>query len=587
MATFTAPLTNKQVDKSAGSMASLGQRISEEEAEKAFKQQEGYHDDLQGNRKRVYRVKRTVPLLDAEGEPLVDENTGEPVWATETHYWVFDAATEASIEAMRELDAKNPMVQVMKALTSLQRMMITTSMPFRFRTIAKDNMSQIMDTEGNALTSLGRVFHKHSGKELEDGYTLDELFALSGAGMAGMTARGREELIGEVFTTVEQMTQKGRPVISPEGLIKRWQNLGERIENHARKREFYLSFKRHRKEGWSVADAARLAAIDSRELLDTAGSGRMVGQINAMALFLNAATQGLRRTTRHLRRAIARYKKGDVTGGNQDAAVVLTRLAIYGATAFILRVIMLAQMDDDELIIELNRPAWKRDFSYLVNTPWETFAIAKPYEWGWAGSGIERWADYLVAKHKGWDDLAARSHEGWVGSFFRAVLPVDWDTMATGFAPIVETVLNRSFFTGRPIVQQWEVNKDLDKRHGQRYASPVGRAIGTVVRSDARRVDHIIRGYGGGWGSMLTSRDLEELFKRTSGSSAHTSPYQDRDVAWVLDRAIGQGIDDEGRFKSLRRDVQRAAKGDDRARAKANRKARRIRRDMEEDMQKD
>ena len=579
MHAFTAPLRLNPTDSADRSIASLGQVLSGEAAKKAS-EQNGYHDDQEGERKRVYRLQKNVPMLDEKGDVIVNKKTGEIVQKNETEHWVFDSGTEASLEAGRASMSDHPWMLLMQGLNSLQRNMITMSPSFRLKVPVRDNFERIINSEvGSGVKDIPAIIAKSVKL---DGRSLDELFALSGAGMAGWNQQGREQALASVFTHVEDLKKSGWHVVTPHSFIKWWNNMGEAAENVARKQEFATAYRKARADGKTVQDSSLVAMEHARGLLDTAERGYVIGRINGVALFLNASVKGLQRSTLMARKAVKAYRAGDSETGNRLAKVVGIRAATWGASLAAIRLMLLSMMGDEEKEKEyLSQPAWKRDFSIQIDIPGlPKIAIAKPYEWGWIGSGFDRMADYAWAKHRGWDDIASRSFEGYAKSFMGAVTPVDEGTMAGSFGPMIEVLANYSFFRQSSIIPQYEEKKDLDLREGQKHASLLGQGVSAVLPVDARNIDHLVRSYFGGFGSMATAKSWHELIKRTTGYGGETSIYSSRDVDWVLDYADRRGVTGNDQVSALRKTLRSIGKMEGEAKEKAEARAREIARNI-------
>lgn len=280
----------------------------------------------------------------------------------------------------------------------------------------------------------------------------------------------------------------------------------------------------------------------------------------------------------------AAVKNGRKAEAVDLARVIAVRHGTYVAVRMGLAWLAYAMMSDDEAREELMAPGYSKDFSIKFVTPVGKIAIAQPYEDGALTAPFLRLADYMYAKHKGWDEIAERSFDDLRSTFSTGFLSFDPDMVAMSVAPLVEVMANYSFFMDRSILPDYEEDLDLDLRDTSR-ASALGRALQTVAQTDARYIDHLLRSFGGGWGRMATSRSGGELTKRTLGLSGETSPWHQRDVAWVLERAEGRGLDRKRYMRALRTLLGQIKGKDGRERDKAARKAydfaRRVREMME------
>jgi hypothetical protein len=139
----------------------------------------------------------------------------------------------------------------------------------------------------------------------------------------------------------------------------------------------------------------------------------------------------------------------------------------------------------------------------------------------------------------------------------------------------------------------YEADKRLELRDRAKEASAIGRGLSAVMApvvgdtfGDPRSIDHLLRGYLGGWGAAGTSKDWGEVARKFTGYSGETSPYAERDMAWVMDWAAKNGQAGKGMFTNLRALAKKAreAKGEaqDEALARMRRAAEALRRGIEQ-----
>lgn len=607
---FVAPLRMAPAASEQTALSQLGRQISDEAADLASREQHGYHDDGTGQKQRVYHTQRLVQEMNADGSPVISPD-GTPVQRVAVEHWTFDPATEASLEAMRAESGEDPWTKITQGLVNLQRLAITSAPGFRYKVPVRDNIERLLNTEaGSTAADALRGMRKTltdplTGEELD----IDRLYHQSGAGMAGWNRRTREQALADVFAHVEDMRKQGYRWLTPGGAWRAWQHFGEVTENIARKAEFVAAFRKARTErGYNQLDASLYAMTQARGLLDTAESGRTIGRLNRFFLFLNASVKGLERNTKITRAAAAAYARGDMATGHRLAGAMAVRLGVWGASLAGLRLAALALLSDDKQEELLEQPSYKRDFAITVpDFGLGKIAIPKPYEWGFIGSGFERLADAAWATGKAsqaraagdedaaarWSEHAARFGEGWTRSGVTALLPVKFDdVMGGGLAPITEVGTNQSFFTGAPIIPPNEAEKRLELRERASEASLVGRGLSKVLApvvgdrfGDPRAIDHLLRGYLGGWGTTATGKDFGEVLRRFTGYSGETSPYAERDTRFVLDWAAEEGVASKKPFADLRklltvaRDAEPAAQ--DSALVTARRRAQAMRRTIE------
>jgi len=552
MTAFTTPLRLSQKRRGTKALASLGRRYSQQEVDEALARDKGKgYVDLQGEQRRLYSVSRVVPKMGEDGAPLIDPSTGQPVFDKIDEWWAFEPGTEASLEAERNLMGDHPLTMFMRGLTALQRTMITTALPFRLRVLARDNIDQWLVSEtgvGGKAAKGERAQHRRSKDEY------DRLYDISGANLAGWSYQGHEESLREIAGGIEDMQRQGWRLFTPGGLARAWRRFGEAAENVARKREFRNAYQDLRAKGVDEDTAVMEAAIRARELLDTAQAGYTIARMNGVALFLSARIRGGLRSTRLVRKAVMAYKNGDVATGNAYAAAVGQRMGVYAAFTLAAQWMLLGGMDDEDARAEINAPAWQTDFAQKFDLPGlPKFAVAQPYENGWAGAAFRRLANYVYAKRKGWDHEAAHAWEGWAHSGVAAIWPMEPEMTVGSLLPAIEALANYSFWTDRPIVPEYEEGREVDLRPGTKRASLLGQGVQWFAGVDARKADYLIQRYFGGWGGSATARDWDEFARRSLGMAAGYSPYQARDVNWVLEEAEKLGLGRRKMFAELRK----------------------------------
>jgi hypothetical protein len=495
--------------------------------------------------------------------------------------WVFNGAMNASLNAMHNRGAAGSddlFSRTMRALVNLQRFMITRSPTFLVAQPFRDAQARMID--GNS--GLGLDFVKNKAEELAKGrgelgrLTLNEAYHSTGGAFAGMMERLPDQIGQRMAEYLQSETGTGRTLITPwRKMLRAWEKIGEESDAINRKVEYLAAYKKARREGKSEGEARLIGADAGRGLIDFAEMGAAVYGLGSVLLFVNPALQGLRRL------AQTRQERGNAA----FALRIMTRLAPMQVMGYLAALLM---MDEEDRERWLKYPAYFRDFNHIIPVGnGKNIMIPMPYEYGFMFSGARRMAEMIAAQSVGREDLAKDAWKNYGNSAFAAVLPLDWNSMSSGFAPVVESMMNYDLFRGRTIVPYWETyERDVTKRKGFEGASELGK-IGSMLSGysiDPRKVDHVIRGYGAGWGTMITPDDKTTLRKFLGNMTGlgrlyrEPSPWSDADVEWVMDEARRRGAYSKGEAKAIRNLLKQAReKQDDEAKERAIRLARRVR----------
>jgi hypothetical protein len=260
-------------------------------------------------------------------------------------------------------------------------------------------------------------------------------------------------------------------------------------------------------------------------------------------LFFNPAMQGLARFFRSWVRVYQRAAEGKTVSEKVVRLLTARTVVMAGLAAGAAIVARMLKSDDDEEEWR-QQSASIRDFHSILSLPgFGNIAIPRPYDWGYLMAGGERLADWVIAKQRGDEVAARRAFEGYAGSALGAFLPInDVASLMGGFAPLIEAQTNYDMFRQRSIIPQWEVGKDLALRDTSR-ASALGQALQGYLNTDARILDHVIEGYAGNWGRMLTSsgRPADWWVGSVTGLMKSDPAGGARDVQWVYDHAASKG----------------------------------------------
>lgn len=422
-------------------------------------------------------------------------------------HWKFAPEIEQAIKGLWEQYRIPALVRLPGAIL---RASVVNSPAFAVRNRIRDIASRLIIGQvqpANAKEALLRLAKQFPGAQRFDAEER-AVAMLAGGAFAGHYMAGKEDWHKELKKRVKELRQDKSVIVTGLSAIPRgYMNLVKNSEFAGRADEFFNLYRQFRRDGVDEQSSATMAAKGARDLVDFAVAGTWMRTMNQMVPFLNASIQGLRAT-----------KAAAVRSPGRFAA----RWAAYALVPSLLTY-LLANRDDKDREEYVNLPPWRRDMFWNIRIAPDTWvAIPKPFEVGVLGTSAERvvqaFHDMVNGKPSG--DAFDRAFEGHAGSLRRAMLPVDESALAPAFKPLVEAVTNRSFFTGKPLVPQYEQDLKVEDRKGAQFASNLGRAgqwfSGQTV--DARIIDNLIRGSFGEIGGMaMTASDIIREDKQQGG----------------------------------------------------------------------
>lgn len=299
--------------------------------------------------------------------------------------------------------------------------------------------------------------------------------------------------------------------------------------------EFRKSFENYRAQGYRASDAAQMAALQSRELIDYAVGGRLVKSIDRFIPFLNAGVQHSLR----LPRAIRKNPLG-----------ALMRLALTSIVPAILNYLWNAATGNLDEWREL--PDWRRDFALNFKVGHLWVSIPTPYEQGAASNLFVRALDGLIHGGK------VNPFSGYGSSIKHGMMHFD---EAMGLAGPLHTVMelkaNHSDFFNRSIIPPGDEGKALELREGSAHASRLGEWLGKVMgaagmSADPRKIDYFLQQTGGGIEHVVSSAmdlgrkdkpGLSNLLMSASGIATAPPAYTSRSVQALQEKAKQLGED--------------------------------------------
>ena len=218
------------------------------------------------------------------------------------------------------------------------------------------------------------------------------------------------------------------------------------------------------------------AALESRDMMDSARGGRGSRYLNNVVVFANASIQGFDKFFRtfDFRKP---YRK--------ESMKALARLFLCG----MLPALLLAGIHSgDDWWEEL--PDWQKETNWILGKVGNTIIrIPKGQDIGlrFFSNLIEKAMDR--SKHK-------------AGDYFKPVWDSLPDMIPTALLPIIEATANHSYFTGAPVVPKYQEKLPAYLQFGNETSS-FAKFVGKVIGVSPRKVEHVLFGYTGNMGKGL------------------------------------------------------------------------------------
>lgn len=352
----------------------------------------------------------------------------------------------------------------------LLRTLVTRLPLYPARQIVRDSASNFLVTGGNmtpVLSSVKELINMYKGASEEE-RTLQKAGVLGGQIISG-TSEDMEKI----------MLQLMKGDISP---LAKLDMLAMKADASSR----VALYKSYRQQGLSEMEAT-LAAMESMNFTKRGTSGTLYA-LNMMVPFLNAQIQGLNVLYESMRGKLPYAQRLDVQ----------RKLAVRGALLAMATVAYASAMRDDDKY----KRAKLRDklTNFFVSIPGveEPLRIPIPYEAGLIFKALPE--AIVIAMEK--DEDASKVTKGYADLLMRA-LPLGPTTFVPqAVKPVLETMLNKSFYTGEDIESGTERSL-LPEARVRDKTSGAAQAMGSAFGVSPVKVDYAVNAYTGGYGLLL------------------------------------------------------------------------------------
>lgn len=367
-------------------------------------------------------------------------------------------------------------VKVVGAFGQLMKQFVIRSPGFIARNPTRGTVNRVILGEkgGSVFDVLNRDFVGNKAYK--------EYMASGASGAGIVTANSKIWDVDQHRAQKKTAASGALSIFAPLGkLVDGYMHLAERAEAVERSPEYFRAYNNKIAEGATPLMANLYAVSKARGLADFYVIGEYFQSINYLLPFSNPAIQSLRASVRNFRR-------------NPKRAAIAWGLGV--ALPAVLSYEFARMMGYDEEYLEL--PSYQRDFFLNFKIGDNTWMrIAKPFEFGVLGTGIERAYAALIRGEE-------NQSEGFAGSLTSAISPIDGGVMLGPFRIFAEMLLNKDYFRDRPIIPTWEAKLDVNLREGTKNASRFGQMLQSLSGMDARKWDFYLKAQFAEFGQYAT-----------------------------------------------------------------------------------
>ena len=287
-------------------------------------------------------------------------------------------------------------------------------------------------------------------------------------------------------------------------------------ENITRLGEFDLAYRKAGKEGLKGRERLERAGFEARDVtIDYAKMGYYMKALNQVSAFYNARVKGYVKIYDAFTKRPARAMTTIFAG------IVLPSLYFW-----------YANKDDP---IYRRQPKWVKDNYWVVvvgeGEDRKAYRIPKPFDLGIVfGTGTEEFLNYVATDHPENIKNSIEFAKDFIGNQMKNLNP-----LPTFFVPLVENYMNKSFFTGNPIVPFYMDQKLISPYQYNPYTTEtsklISRTIMTIFGDDPTYtasplvIENWIRGWTGGLGNYM----LMALDKALITSGVIDDPVKPKD----------------------------------------------------------
>jgi hypothetical protein len=382
-------------------------------------------------------------------------------------------------------------VKLMNIPANLLRKWVTRNPAYALRQVVRDPLNAVMTTGLNTVPVVS------SFQEISK--------MIRGASEGETLLKGRGILGGQVLTgTSEDMTKIMRDITAGK---KGWDYQMARLDSLAIKGDAatrVVMYNNFLKQGLSEMEAT-LATLESMNF-SKRGISPSLFALSTMVPFMNAQIQGLN----------VMYQA--FTGKMPFSEKLKIKQKLFQRAAMMAGFTMLyaSMMQDDEAYQNANDD--EKYSNWFMPNPFgeEHIKVPIPFEMGLMFKAIpEALVNTMFGDAKARDTLSA------IGKMTWNSIPI---TGPQGVKPALETAINYSFFTGRPIESERLQRYEPGERYTDRTSELV-KSIGGALNISPVKIEYLIKGYTGSLPLAIVSLSNPVLRSSEAGETPETRSF--------------------------------------------------------------
>ncbi len=394
----------------------------------------------------------------------------------------------------------------------------TTSPDFVFSNIARDTvLAPIFSKSGFVLgwSSLKGAYIMAAAKTglSKNANKLFKLWEKSGGMQSTLISLDRNIFDKPVFDQLKGRKIRNQ-IFNPIEILRTLSEIGENI---TRLGEFQLAYKKAGREGLKGRERAERAGFETRDVtIDYAKMGYYMKGLNQVSAFYNARVQGYVKIYDAITKRPGRAATAILSG------IIMPSLYFWYANK------------DSE--IYRRQPKWVKDNYWVVVMDEGTedarvYRIPKPFDLGIVfGTGTEQFLYYVASDHP----ESIKNGREFALDFIQNQMK-NLNPLPTFLVPPLETYMNKSFFTGNPIVPHYMDKELLSPYQYNPYTTETSKLISRTIMAlfndnpnytaSPLMIENWIRGWTGGLGNYM----LMALDKALVTSGVIDDPIKPKD----------------------------------------------------------
>lgn len=434
---------------------------------------------------------------------------------------------------------RNVVVDTMAAGTQLLRYGVTLSPEFIGANLVRDAIATWINTDVGFVPGLDTI--TGGAKVLKGGMTANR-YATAG-GMRGganvaATAKPFPQTDAEAQAQLRHLQTKGFRIRQLS-----WRKLAEATdlsETSTRMGVFERAFNKAKAEGLSDYEALIESGFTSRDYLDFGRRGSKMVTASRLVTFLNAALQGLDKTTRvlsaggDLKAVLSPDLKGARTPAKQAAVnharKAWLKVAMLGAVGLGLRTLYADDPEYQEINDRLRATHW------VFRSGGSWVFIPKPFELATISNILERGFEGTVLN----DPTAG---ERLLSDFRHTIAP---PSEIPALSVPFNIARNRDYL-GRPIVPDHLLGMVDPEMQFNSFTSDLGKLIGRTFNVSPAQADYVITGLGGSIGRYV-QQGSNLIGEAVTGRPRTAAGPEDAFLARRFIRQIDRGSESQAEF---------------------------------------